>query len=83
MKIQVIGAFEAKTRLSELLECVHRGQTFQITRRGQPVAMLGPVEPVPHKSGTGPSLTRRFAEIRQHSKPGPGIKELVHMGHKH
>jgi prevent-host-death family protein len=43
MNIQEIGAFEAKTRLSELLERVGRGQVFRITRRGRPVAELRPV----------------------------------------
>jgi len=38
-----IGVFEAKTRLSELLEQVERGQVFRITRRGRPVAELRPV----------------------------------------
>ena len=38
-----IGAFEAKTRLSELLEQVSRGRTFVITRRGRPVAELRPL----------------------------------------
>lgn len=37
-----IGAFEAKTRLSELLEQVSRGRTFVITRRGRPIAELRP-----------------------------------------
>jgi prevent-host-death family protein len=40
-----IGAFEAKTRLSELLEQVGRGRTFVITKRGRPVAELRPVAP--------------------------------------
>jgi prevent-host-death family protein len=43
MKSSEIGAFEAKTRLSELLEEVRRGRTFVITRRGRPVAELRPV----------------------------------------
>ena len=38
-----IGAFEAKTRLSELLEQVSRGRTIVITRRGRPIAELRPV----------------------------------------
>ena len=38
-----IGAFDAKTRLSERLEQVSRGGTFVFTRRGRPVAELRPV----------------------------------------
>lgn len=37
-----IGAFEAKTRLSELLADAEAGETILITRRGLPVARLGP-----------------------------------------
>lgn len=42
MKSQVIGAFEAKTRLSELLDRVDKGQVYVITKRGRPVAELRP-----------------------------------------
>ncbi|HHI88377.1 MAG TPA: type II toxin-antitoxin system prevent-host-death family antitoxin [Hellea balneolensis] len=37
-----IGAFEAKTHLSALLEKVSKGAEFTITRRGKPVARLVP-----------------------------------------
>jgi prevent-host-death family protein len=44
MDIEEIGAFEAKTRLSELLDRVRRGHVYRITKRGIPVAELRPVE---------------------------------------
>ena len=37
-----IGAFEAKNKLSELLDRVERGERVVITRRGKPVAELVP-----------------------------------------
>ena len=43
MKTKEIGAFEAKTHLSELLERVGHGQVYVITKRGRPVAELRPV----------------------------------------
>jgi prevent-host-death family protein len=43
MTVTEIGAFEAKTRLSELLDRVARGQVYRITKRGHPVAELRPV----------------------------------------
>jgi len=43
MDIEEIGAFAAKTRLSQLLERVQRGHVYRITRRGRPVAELRPV----------------------------------------
>ena len=43
MKPEEIGAFEAKTRLSELLDRVREGRVYRITKRGKPVAELRPV----------------------------------------
>jgi prevent-host-death family protein len=37
-----IGAYEAKTRLPELLRQVKAGRSFTITNRGEPVADLVP-----------------------------------------
>lgn len=37
-----VGAFEAKTHLSRLLERVRNGERFVITRHGQPIAELIP-----------------------------------------
>jgi prevent-host-death family protein len=39
-----VGAFEAKTHLSELLAAVEGGERVTITRRGKPVARLVPIE---------------------------------------
>lgn len=41
--MQTIGAFEAKTNLSKLLDRVERGESVLITRNGAPVAELIPV----------------------------------------
>jgi prevent-host-death family protein len=38
-----VGAFEAKNKLSELLDRAERGERVVITRRGKPVAELVPV----------------------------------------
>ncbi len=37
-----IGAYDAKTRLSELLDRVERGEQIVITRHGKPIARLIP-----------------------------------------
>lgn len=39
-----VGIFDAKTRLSELVAEAERGETIIITRKGEPVAQLGPLE---------------------------------------
>ena len=42
MKTETIGAFAAKTHFSALLEKAHQGTVIVVTRRGKPVAQLGP-----------------------------------------
>ena len=42
--MKIVGAFEAKTHLSQLLDEVERGEVITITRRGVPVATLAPTD---------------------------------------
>ena len=42
----VVNVYEAKTRLSELLERVSRGEEIVLGRAGRPVARLVPYRPV-------------------------------------
>ena len=39
-----IGAYEAKTKFSELLERAEKGERITITRHGKPVAELAPAK---------------------------------------
>lgn len=58
-----VGAFEAKTHLSELIAAVEAGETVMITRRGRPVAQLVPVK--------APSSSRTVAlERLRHLRAG-------------
>ena len=43
---ETVGAFEAKTHLSRLLEDVARGKIVTITKHGRPVAVLAPPDAV-------------------------------------
>lgn len=40
---RVVGSYEAKTKLSELLDEVAGGATITVTKRGRPVAKIVPV----------------------------------------
>ncbi len=61
--MNTVGAFEAKTRLSQLLDRVANGETIQNTKRGRPVALLTPPATV-----RTPDLKRVVAEIREMRK---------------
>ena len=82
MKVETIGAFEAKTRLSELLEKVQRGQVFQITKRGKAVAELRMPSSDADPNRAAAALSARFATLRKRVKPGPSARELVAMGRR-
>ena len=51
MRILEVGAFEAKTHLSQLLDEVERGAVVKISRRGKPVAVLRQDEGVSVRAG--------------------------------
>lgn len=42
--MDTVGAYEAKTHLSALLERVARGERIAITRHGVPIALLVPAD---------------------------------------
>jgi prevent-host-death family protein len=79
--MRTIGLFEAKQKLSELVERAGQGEQIGITRRGKLAALL-----VPARSGIG--LKEAFADIeriRKRSKPlpkGMTIKDLVEEGRR-
>lgn len=80
-----VGAFEAKTRLSALLELVERGEEVIITRRGKPVARL-----VKEREARTPEAQARIdaavaglKDVRERSRPGPGWRELRDEGRKY
>lgn len=51
-----IGAYEAKTHLSRLLDEVERGERFVITKHGRPLALLTPVGARPDAAASGEVL---------------------------
>ena len=74
-----VGLFEAKQKLSELVERAGRGERIGITKRGKLTAEIGPVrqEQV--------DLKQAFAEmdkIRKRSKKVPGVtvRSLIEEG---
>jgi prevent-host-death family protein len=79
--METIGSFDAKTRLSELLKRVGRGESFQITRHGHPIARLVPeIRPDPDRLARIAERLKRFHE----NMPEVPLKELLdarHEGH--
>lgn len=71
--VSAIGAFEAKTHLSRLLEEVQEGAVLTITVRGKPVAKLVPADAevrLPARRDLDAWL-ERARELRTRSRRGP------------
>ena len=63
-----VGAFEAKTRLSQLLDRVRKGEKVVITKHGVPVAELVPPEA---SRRIDPSdLIKELKTVRKRTKSG-------------
>ena len=79
--MRTVGAFEAKTHLSTLLDRVARGEEVLITRHGQPVARL-----VPAGVADRERITRAIAKLKTlakgHTLGGLSWKELRDEGRR-
>jgi prevent-host-death family protein len=76
--MQKIGLFQAKNRLSELVDRAAQGEEIGITRRGKLAAMIGPARPKV-------SLKEIFDDIesiRKRAKlpPGVTVSDLIEEG---
>lgn len=69
-----IGAYEAKTKLSELLDRVERGESLTITRNGKPVARLVPTDQPAAPPG---SVAEGLRALREDLR-AQGVKPFTH-----
>ena len=80
---QQIGAFEAKTHFSQIIEKAERGADFIITRRGKPVAKIIPFEKEP--AMTRQEAFEQLKEFRKLYRGKPGsfnIREAIEEGRR-
>lgn len=80
--MHIVGVFEAKNRLTALLDEVEDGGEVLITRRGKPIARLVPAEP-----GFDRAKARRAADgLRAASKGqklgGVSVRDLIDEGRR-
>ena len=78
---RTVGAFEAKTRLSELLDLAAMGERFTITKRGKPVAMLVPLEEEPRMTPEEAMAAIRAARVGA-SLGGDTVRDLIDEGRR-
>ena len=74
-----IGAYEAKTHFSKLVDRVARGERITVTRHGVPVMTMQPISPKPEAPPEDViSAIKTFREGRRIE--GVSIKELIEEG---
>ena len=80
--METIGAFEAKTHLSALLERVSKGEKIAITRHGVPAAMLVPISATQSKL-RHQGIVEGMRALRNRVKPGKmSVREMVAEGRR-
>lgn len=65
-----VGAYEAKTKFSELIARAEKGESFIVTKNGRPVAKISP--PQEHDRQKAQEAA---AWIREHLRKGPRVSE--------
>jgi prevent-host-death family protein len=78
-----IGFYEARTHFSQLLDQVARGKKVLITRRGKPVAVLGP--PPAEECRDVRQVIAAMKELRKGNILGEGlsIRDLIEEGRRY
>lgn len=80
--MQTIGAFEAKTHLSALLERVSKGETITITRHGVPAAMLVPFEEAGRRLAHT-AIVEKIRDLQKRVRPDRmSVKEMIEKGRR-
>jgi len=83
MKMETVGAFEAKTHLSNLLDRVSKGETITITRHGVPTALLIPFDTAAKKL-THTSIVQGMRSLRKQIKPSKmTIRQMIEEGRRY
>jgi prevent-host-death family protein len=75
-----IGAYEAQTHFSQLLERVARGERIIITRHNTPVATLQSAAPQPEASPEQAIIAQLKAFRRRYRLDGLTVAEMKEVG---
>jgi len=79
--MRTVGAYEAKTHLSQLIEEVTRGQQVAITKNGLPVALLVPVPST--KKPDVREVISQLRELRRGITLGDlSLREMIEEGRR-
>jgi prevent-host-death family protein len=75
-----IGAFEAKTHFSQIIEKVEQGQDYVVTKRGKPVAKIIPFAEKTESVAEGIRKLAEYTKSRWKGDEPFDIREAVEEG---
>lgn len=87
-----VSAYDAKTHLPKLLERAQKGERFEITRHGKPVAQLIPFEggdeaalsrTIEQVASIRKKLSRKGVRLKDILGPDETPRDLAHARHRH
>jgi prevent-host-death family protein len=83
--MRTVGIFEAKQKLSELVERASRGERIRITRRGKVAAEIVPAQSEAQDLAETKKVFANIEKIRRRAKPlprGVTVKDLIEEGRR-
>lgn len=79
--MQTVGAYEAKTSLSKLLERVHQGESIGITKHGVTVAVMQP--PATARKSSPRQAVEAVRQFRsKRAMAGVSVKKMIEEGRR-
>lgn len=78
----IVGAYEAKTKFSQLLERVAAGEEITITKHGNPVARLIPAQSIPSVESRKEAIQKMRELASRNRLEGLRIQDLIAEGRK-
>jgi prevent-host-death family protein len=78
--MKTVGSFEGKTHFSALIDAAERGETIVVTKKGRPVAQIGPISR-PGKSPSAKDAMKRI--LARDIRLGISVRELIDEGRRY
>ena len=73
-----IGAYQAKTNFSQIIERVSRGERITITKHGVPVALISPIELKPSREVS--EVIKDLKNFRHYLRLEGDLREMIEEG---
>lgn len=77
---RTVGAFEAKTHFSALIEAARGGEVIVVTKKGKPVAQIGPITSAKPPLRPAEAMERLFSIKAR--RGADSLRDLIEEGRR-